>query len=88
MASGKELGSESEPATEPTGTGQKRLWLFFATRKFRSQRGFRSPAREANKIAAAFPPAIRRTSVVALLHQAYTWPTRRRLQMPRYFGAD
>jgi hypothetical protein len=42
MASGKDLGSESEPATEPEGTGQKRLWLFFATGKFRSQRESRS----------------------------------------------
>jgi hypothetical protein len=43
---------------------------------------------ETNEIMAAFPLAIRHTSVVALLHQACTSPTRRRLQMPRYFGPD
>src|SRR5947207_15974461 len=41
MASRKGLVSESEPAIERTGTGQKRL--FVATRKFRSQRECRSP---------------------------------------------
>jgi hypothetical protein len=88
MASGKELGFESEPEAEPAGTELKRLCLFFATGKLRSQRESHSPAIEANKIAAAFPPAIRHTSVVALLREACTSPARRRLQMPRYFGPD
>src|SRR5437667_12078781 len=56
MASRKGLVSESEPAIERTGTGQKRL--FVATRKFWSQRESHSPEMNANKIAAAFPPAI------------------------------
>ena len=80
MESGKELGSESEPATEPTGTGQKRLWLSFATWKLRSQRESHSPGIETNKIAAAFPPAIRHKSVVALLREACTSPIPRRIQ--------
>jgi len=54
-----ELGSESEPAIERTGTGKKRLWLFVATRKFRSQRESRSPGIETNNFVAALPLAIR-----------------------------
>ena len=43
---------------------------------------------ETNEIAAAFPPAIRHKSVVALLREAYMSPTRQQLQMLRYFGPD
>ena len=88
MVSRKGLVSESEPATERTETGQKRLSPFFATGKLRSQRESHSPGIETNKIAAAFPPVIRHKSVIALLREACRSPTRQRLEMPRYFGAD
>jgi hypothetical protein len=70
MASAKELVSESEPAVESTGTGHARLELFFATGKFRPQRESCAPKTEANKIAAAFPPAIRSKSVAVWLCEA------------------
>ena len=59
MASAKGQGSESEPATEPAGTEQKRLRLFLATRKHWSQPESRSPGIETNGIAASFPPTIK-----------------------------
>ena len=59
MASAKGQGSESEPATEPAGTEQKRLRLFLATRKHWSQPESRSPGIETKGIAASFPPTIK-----------------------------
>ena len=59
MASAKGQGSESEPATEPAGTEQKRLRLFLATRNLWSQPESRSPGIETNGIAASFPPTIK-----------------------------